>query len=420
MRTSLHAPFAAALACLLSACGGGGSSPTEASALAPSMAETQAVRPPPPAPAASAAGLGTLASVGDKLFHDRSLSASARLACASCHVPERGHADAPGGFLPLGGANGQQQGLRSTPSARYLDQAGSFRFDAQGDPQGGLFWDGRANDRVAQARGPLFNNHEMANSSVASLAGKLRATAYAGELLRAAALPPGASDEQWLQAALSALASYQAQDAEFHPFSSKFDAVQEGRASFTAAEARGLAAFNDPQRGNCAACHSSRPGPNAGAGARALFTNHRYFALGVPRNQSQATADPSFFDLGLCGPQRSDLAARGELCGKFRVPTLRNVALTGPYFHNARFNTLEEVVSFYATRESDPARWYPVLNGQVQRYNDLPTEYQANLFRGAPFNRRPNQPAALTPQEVNDIVAFLRTLSDGFQPAPSR
>lgn len=425
MRNCLRSTLALGVLACLTACGGGSDT---APADTP-LAQAEALRPPapglppasPPAPtpptAPTVPGAPTvLAAVGDQLFHDTRLSASGRLACASCHVAERGHADPLGSFLPMGGLAMDQQGLRSTPSARYLDQAGAFRFDAQGNPQGGLFWDGRADDRVAQARGPLFNDHEMANVSVATLATKLRAAPYLSELLRSAGLPASASDEQLLQASLQALAGYQAQDTAFHAFSSKFDAVRDGRASFTAAEARGLAAFNDPQRGNCSACHSSQAAPNAPANARALFTNHRYFALGVPRNQSKATADPAFFDLGLCGPQRSDLANRSDLCGKFRVPSLRNVALTGPYFHNARFTTLEEVVGFYATRESDPARWYPVVNGQVQRYNDLPAAYQGNLFRGAPFNRRPNQPPALTPQDVSDIVAFLRTLSDGFTP----
>jgi len=406
--------MSALLSAALVGCGGGG-----ADTAAPTAA-AEALRPPPPPAPPPPAPLTNLASVGDKLFHDRNLSASGRLACASCHATDRAHADPAGSFLPLGGANLDKQGLRSSPSLRYLDLVGPFRIDAQGNAQGGLFWDGRADNRVAQARGPLFNASEMANESVASLVTKLRATPYFNDLLRAAALPASAGDEQLLQASLRALADYQAQDAEFHAYTAKFDAVQDGRAQFTAQEARGLAVFNDPQRGNCAQCHSSRPAPNAGLGARAQFSDHRHFALGVPRNQSQATADPAFFDLGLCGPQRSDLVTQADQCGKFRVPTLRNVALTGPYFHNASLVTLEEVVAFYATRDSDPARWYPVVNGQVQRFNDLPAAYRANLFQGAPFNRRPNQAPAMTPQDVSDVVAFLRTLSDGFNPAVTR
>ncbi len=366
---------------------------------------------PVSAPRASApAPVPTLADIGNRLFNEASLSASGKLACATCHVESRGHADADGSFLPLGGVEGRRQGLRSTPSVRYLDQAGSFGFDAQGRPRGGLFWDGRADTRQQQARGPLFNADEMANVDVAALATRLRALPYAGDLRAAAGLPAAATDDQLADAAVNALARFQADDVRFHAFTSKFDAVQDGRTTFTDQEQRGLAAFNDPQRGNCASCHDSRPAPSIG---RALFTNFSYHALGVPRNRSQATADPAFFDLGLCGPQRSDLAARADLCGMFRTPSLRNVALTAPYFHNASFATLEDVVAFYATRDLDPGRWYPTVNGQVQLYDDLPAGLRTNVQRGAPF-RRAGQAAAISPQDAADIVAFLRTLTDGF------
>jgi len=355
----------------------------------------------------------TLASVGDKLFNETALSASGRLACASCHVEARGHADAQDSFLPLGGADGTRQGLRSSPSARYLDQAGAFSFDAQGRPHGGLFWDGRANSRIEQARGPLFNSGEMANADAAALAARLGALPYVADLRAATGLPATATDDQLVDAAIAALARYQAEDPKFHPFTSKFDAVQDGRASFTAQEQRGLDAFNDPQRGNCASCHDSRPVQIQPGINRALFTNFSYHALGVPRNRSQATADPSFFDLGLCGPQRSDLAGRAELCGLFRTPTLRNVALTAPYFHNASFASLEDVIAFYATRDLDPARWYPVVGGQVLLYNDLPAAYRPNVQQGAPF-RRAGQAPAFSAQDGADIVAFLNTLTDGF------
>ena len=398
---------------LLAACGGGGGGTPSATTVNASdaTAEAAALRPPrSPLPAPVPAPIPTLAAVGDRLFSDTRLSASGALACASCHVEGRGHADAAGSFLPLGGLDGTRQGLRSSPGLHYLDQAGAFSFDAQGRPHGGLFWDGRASSRSEQARGPLFNADEMANTDVAALATRLRALPYAADLRSAAGLPTAPTDEQLVDAAVAALARYQADDAKFHPFTSKFDAVQDGRASFTAQEQRGLAAFNDPQRGNCASCHDSRPAPGLN---RALFTNFSYHALGVPRNRSQATADPAFFDLGLCGPQRADLAGRRELCGMFRTPSLRNVALTAPYFHNASFATLEDVVAFYATRDIDPARWYPVVNGQVQRYNDLPAAHRTNVHHGAPF-RRAGQLPAISPQDGADIAAFLRTLTDGF------
>ncbi|MBH9579538.1 cytochrome-c peroxidase [Inhella proteolytica] len=427
MRPCRSIPLLIASCLALAACGGGGqeASPTvqaEAARPAPPQPPAPPVPPAPPLPPTPPASvpaptpaptptpdLSARAAVGDQLFHERALSASGQLACASCHDPARGHADPAGRFLPIGGAGHNQQGLRSSPSIRYLDQAGAFTRDAQGQPRGGLMWDGRFNSRVQQAAGPLFAANEMANANLAEFAQRLRATPAYPALLSAYGLPANASDQSLLAASTDALARYQAQDPEFKPFSSKFDAVQDGRASFTAAEARGFAAFNDPQRGNCASCHSSRP---AGNGVRALFTDFSYHALGVPRNQSQATLDPSFFDLGLCGPTRSDLAADATLCGRFKTPTLRNVALTGPYFHNARFNSLEEVVSFYALRDVDPARFYPVLNGQVQRFNDLPARYQGNVERRAPFAPLAGNRPRLSAQDVQDLVAFLNTLTD--------
>ena len=189
--------------------------------------------------------------------------------------------------------------------------------------------------------------------------------------------------------------------------------MQDGRATFSPQEARGLALFNSPQQGNCASCHSSTP--PAGQ-TRALFTNFGYFALGVPRNQSTATADPAFFDMGLCGPVRTDLSNRTDLCGMFKVPTLRNVALTAPYFHNGAVATLQDAVAFYATRDTDPARWYPILGNVVDKFNDLPAAYRGNVNQLPPFGQQPGQPSRLSAQDVQDLVAFLRTLTDGFVP----
>jgi len=242
---------------------------------------------------------------------------------------------------------------------------------------------------------------------------RVRTLPYLAQLLSATGLATTASDAQVLDAVQTALQAYQSGDPDYQPYTSKFDAVQDGRASFTAQEARGLALFNSPQQGNCASCHSSTP--PAGQ-TRALFTNFGYFALGVPRNRSAATADPAFFDMGLCGPVRTDLAHRTDLCGQFKVPTLRNVALTAPYFHNSAVATLAEAVSFYATRDIDPARWYPMADGVVDKFNDLPIAYRGNVNQQPPFGLQPGQPPRLSAQDVQDLVAILQTLTDGFVP----
>ena len=387
------------LVAVLAGCGGSGG---------------EAAAPDPRATALDVAAVPTLAdkvAVGDKLFAEVRLSAGGNLACASCHDATRGHADPQGVFLPLGGPNRDQQGLRSTPSANYLNDNTAFRFDRQGRAQGGFTWDGRANNRAAQALGPLLAANEMANNNEAEVVGRVRALPYFSELVLAYSLPVNASDSQVLQALQQALADYQQGDPDYQPYTSKFDAVLDGRATLTAQEERGRNLFSSPQRGNCASCHSITP--PAGA-SKPLFTNFEFHALGVPRNMSNATADPNFFDMGLCGPVRTDLANRTDLCGMFKVPTLRNVALTPPYFHNGAVATLEDAVGFYATRDNDPERWYPSAGGVVDKFNDLPAAYRVNVTQQAPFGLRPGQAPRLSAQEVQDVVAFLRTLSDGF------
>jgi cytochrome c peroxidase len=416
LRDGLLLGLAALVATLLGGCGGGGGGDSGGTAGVASVPATPAAPTTPTAAAPTApAAAPTQAdrvAVGEKLFNETALSAGGGQACATCHVKARGHADAAGSFLPLGGPALTLQNLRSSPSLNYLDANGAFRFNGQGDPVGGFTWDGRADTRAAQTLGPLLAANEMANADTAAVVRKLRALAYFGELQFAYGLVATASDAQVLLAAQQALADYQAGDGDFHASTSKYDAVLAGRATLTAQEARGLAAFSDRNRGACDSCHSLAPPPGQ---TQPVFTNFQYFALGVPRNSSTATLDPNFFDMGLCGPLRTDLAARTDLCGLFKVPTLRNVALTAPYFHNAVFSTLEQVVDFYATRDSDPARWYPTVNGVVQRFNDLPVALRGNVTQQAPFGNRGGAPR-ISPQDAADIVAFLRTLSDGFTP----
>lgn len=352
-------------------------------------------------------------NLGQMVFNDPRFSASGAMSCATCHIKANAHADAPGGFLPLGGPTLLSQGLRSSPTLHYLDTNPSFRIE-NGQASGGFTWDGRADDRVAQAEGPFFAAAEMAAKDVAEVATKMRQAPYFANLMTTFGKATTASDDEVFETMKVAIATYEAGDADYHPFTSRFDAVLDGKATLTTQEARGLALFNNPNKGNCAACHSS----TGDAKNRPVFTNFSYAALGVPRNTSTAArSDPNFFDLGLCGPNRTDLAHRAELCGQFKTPTLRNVALTAPYFHNAAINTLDEAVAFHITRDTDPGRWFPTANGQVQKFNDLPPAYQRNVTRVAPFNRSLGQMPALSDAEIADVVAFLKTLTDA-PPAP--
>ena len=145
------------------------------------------------------------------------------------------------------------------------------------------------------------------------------------------------------------------------------------KASLSPAEAHGMALFNDMKQGNCASCHPSTR--KASTNRPPIFTDFGFVALAVPRNpELPANRDPKFFDLGLRGPLRADLATHPEYCGMFRTPSLRNVALRKRFFHNGAIRSLRDAVAFYATRDTNPAKWYPGSNGKA-RYDDLPERY---------------------------------------------
>ncbi|MGF6442678.1 hypothetical protein [Paraburkholderia youngii] len=120
------------------------------------------------------------------------------------------------------------------------------------------------------------------------------------------------------------LERFQFDDPSFQPFDSKFDRVLDGKAQFTAQEARDFSLFVDPERGNCASCHLVDKGA---AGAHPTLSDYNFQTLGVPRNpEIPAIADPKYYDLSLCGPMRTDKTDNKWYCGMFRTPTLRNTA----------------------------------------------------------------------------------------------
>ena len=138
----------------------------------------------------------------------------------------------------------------------------------------------------------------------------------------------------------------------------------------------------------------------------------------MPRNADiPANADARYFDLGLCGPLRTDFADRKDYCGRFRTPSLRNSAVRQVFFHNGAVRRLEDAVRFYAERDTAPERWYPrAAGGGAAKFNDLPGEYWNDIDREAPFNRRAGDRPPLNEGDIRDIVAFLKTLTDGFDP----
>jgi cytochrome c peroxidase len=370
-----------------------------------------------------AAGLSDAALLGQAIFMDPALSASGQMSCASCHDPQRGHASPLQTPVAFGGAGLDAPGLRLSPSIRYLKFNAAFRFESDGTPAGGFFWDGRVNSLAEQARKPFLAANEMANADAADVIAKLARASYAERFRQVFGAGIFSNPEAAFDRVAYALERYQIEDPDFAPFSSKFDAVNAGQAAFTPQELRGLTWFNRADKGNCAACHPSTRPANAPA---ALFTDFSYDSLGVPRNtaiDANAYPEAGFYDMGLCGTTgrgpalRSDLRDRTDLCGKFKVPSLRNVALRQRFFHNGQFDQLADVVRFYVTRDTRPEDWYPLVSGVPDAYNDLPPDLRANVnVTEAPYNRTRGQAAALTDDEVADLVAFLKTLTDGYRP----
>ncbi|RLJ68067.1 cytochrome-c peroxidase [Sulfurisoma sediminicola] len=352
------------------------------------------------------------AQLGRLLFFDATLSEPAGQSCASCHEPTAAFTDPDRSKPTSKGVHRERFGNRNTPSAMYMAFSPAFHFDKEeGHYVGGQFWDGRAATLEEQARAPFLDPVEMANPDSRAVVEKVRRAAYAGQF--DAAFGKGALDDtdRAYGAIVGAIAAFE-RTAEFAPFTSKHDAWLQGRARLSAQELRGLRLFNDEKKGNCAACHPSQRRPDGGL---PLFTDFTYDNLGVPRNpdnpfyaQARAhnPAGAKFIDRGLGGFVR-----KGAEDGKFKVPTLRNIARTAPYMHNGYFKTLRGVVAFYNDRDVRPACKGEASEAEALRRGCWPKPEVARNV-----NRKELGRLGLTEQEIDDIAAFMLTLSDGFQP----
>jgi len=141
-----------------------------------------------------------------------------------------------------------------------------------------------------------------------------------------------------------------------------------------------------------------------------MFTDYGYDVVAVPRNDALPhNRYPKRFDLGLC--ERKDARMHTDdpwFCGAFRTPSLRNVALRRRFMHNGVFTSLPEVVRFYATRSTEPARWY-----RARTFDDLPSRHHGNVNTDMPpYDQPEGEPPRLSEADVDAIVAFLLTLTD--------
>ena len=426
------------LATGLAGCGGGGSSSA-----------------PAPSGGASAASMSAAAQLGQKIFADTALSVSGTQSCASCHVASAAFAEDAtasgvdhGSPVPLGGASMTATGFRNTPSLMYASLTPAFHVGADGGPIGGFFRDGRAATLDLQAVLPFTTAFEMGNADAAAVIARLKTRPYLADFQALYGSAVLDDPDTALARVGLALAAFENENPAFHPFSSKYDAFQAGQATLSAQEQRGMALFNGATKGNCSACH---PGTSADGKTPPMFTDYSYDNLGIPRNGliaangSAPGADTpvnsddgvqTYYDLGVCGPFRTQTLDFFSNCGQFKVPTLRNIALTAPYFHNGRFNTLKDAIGFYVRRDTNPEEWYPVASdGSVTKFDDLPAIYGGQFVVQAgvvgsdagylgnvntseiPYNRSIGDTPALLPDEIDDVITFLCTLTDGYDPA---
>jgi cytochrome c peroxidase len=340
----------------------------------------------------------TLESIGRLLFFDTQLSEPAGQSCSSCHNPQNAYADK--GRITSLGAQKELTGARNAPSLSYSSFTPKWHFNQQDETWiGGFFHDGRALTLQQQALMPMFDPLEMAIPSELALVERVQARPYSQLIETVFGTDIWQNTSATLDAIAIALSAFEVSDSFANRFSSKYDAYLRKQTELSDTEARGLALFEDENKGNCAACHQSKISEE---GEWPLFTDFSYDNLGVPKNtkltfyqlpSNYNALGVAHIDEGLANnPNIADPSAQR---GKYKVPTLRNVALTQPYMHNGFFDDLTSATEYYNSRDSNPQWSTPEVAENVNK------EELGDL--------------KLSKQEVQDIVAFLHTLTDGWR-----
>ena len=376
----------------------------------------------PPASMAKDPILTPKQQLGKQLFFDPNLSHPDGQSCASCHAPENGFTDPDKTFPVSKGVFPDRFGNRNSPSAAYMAFSPIFHYDTKEELyKGGQFWDGRSATLAEQAKEPFLNKVEMANPDKATVIKDVRNASYVPLFKRVYGPDSLNNVEQAYDHVADAIAAFETTQ-QFNSFTSKFDYYLAGKVKLTKQEQRGLKLYEAEDKGNCAACHPLWPDENDGTPA--LFTDFTYDNLGVPRTPSNPfytlpkefnPDGKKFVDIGLAAnPQvKADGRAQQEK-GKVKVPTLRNITLTAPYMHNGYFADLRNVVDFYNTRDTKPACPNPLTTeADAIKQGCWPVaEITENV------NKEELGDLKLTDQEVDDIVAFMRTLTDGYELLP--
>ena len=355
--------------------------------------------------------------LGKLLFFDTNLSDPPGQACAVCHGPQVGFtgpdsATNAGGAVYQGAVPGRY-GNRKPPAAAYAGDSPILHYDAaNGTWVGGMFWDGRATgetlgDPLAeQAQGPLLNPLEQNNPSAQAVIDKVLASGYRDPFKSVCTDP-----NTYYNCVGRSIAAYE-RSSEVSAFTSKYDAYLKGKAMLNGEEKRGLELFEG--KAGCSGCHVAP-----------LFTDYSYDNLGVPRNpKNPFYSEPAWNPLGdawvdyglgafLKAAGYPETVYAPEM-GKFKVPTLRNVDkrptpnFIKAYSHNGYFKSLDEIVHFYNTRDVLPTCTTNL--GNLAGITCWPApEVAANI------NHTELGKLGLNVGEEKAIVAFLRTLTDGYK-----
>jgi len=342
-------------------------------------------------------------ALGESFYHDTNLSANRTMSCATCHVLKEGLVDPRTTNKTLGaslGDDGTSVGDRNAPSAGYASFSPDFHFDRdEGLFIGGQFLDGRSTDLKAQAKGPFLNPIEMGMPDMASVLERVKENeTYVTQMQIVYGITIFADEEKAYDAVAESIAAFESTKV-FSPFDSKYDRFLSGTYALNDQEARGMALFSDEAdvlgAGRCTLCHPIVAEENA----RALMTDFSYDNLGVPINTALRTANGQAgnFDVGLFGnPAVTDT----DLKGAFKVSSLRNVAVTGPYMHNGVFQELKTAVHFYNTRD---------VSGSINP--ETGAAWELGEFH-AGRNVDELGDLGLSDADEDDIVAFLKTLTD--------
>ena len=344
-----------------------------------------------------------LADLGQALFFDRNLSATRNQSCASCHDPGQAFSDSRdngiAGAVSLGD-DGSSLGDRNTPGTTYASLIPDFHKNDKDEYIGGYFLDGRAATMTDQAAEPFVNPIEMALPDTAAVVDRVREKSYYVETLSKHFGESIFSDsDKAFRAITESIVAFE-RTALFSPFDSKYDRYLQGEYELTADEEIGRVLFFS-QIINCSSCHlldtrEFSPGE--------IFSNHRYHNIGVPTNREvrgKNGIDVGHRDLGLLENPAVDDPA---MAGKFRVPSLRNVAVTGPYMHNGVFQELRTAILFYNRFTlSNPKSQTNPETGARWREPEVPETVDIELLRDG-------QP--LAENYVEALVAFLTALTD--------